>query len=166
MEEAVLDVIFERLEQRILTQGTVVIREGLPVSRMFFVLKGELESSTRGGGRMKHRRSVKLKNGDFFGEELLILYLEQSQSQKEREKKKGSRRLSPVTEEEGDEIDPEVFPKSENTIVCLGPVEGFVLEAEDFEFVCKQFHKSLNRPAVQHALKYNNLEPTSASTPL
>ena len=152
-----LDVIFERLEQRIFTQGTTVIREGLPVSRMFFVLKGELESSTMGGGRMKHRRSVRLKNGDFFGEELLILYLEQSQSQrdKEKEKKKGSRRISSANEEEGDEIDPEVFPRSENTIVCLGPVEGFVLEAADLEFVCKQFHKSLNRPAVQHALKYS-----------
>eukprot|EP00271_Cylindrocystis_brebissonii_P009102 TRINITY_DN23752_c0_g1_i1.p1 TRINITY_DN23752_c0_g1~~TRINITY_DN23752_c0_g1_i1.p1 ORF type:complete len:1143 (+),score=181.38 TRINITY_DN23752_c0_g1_i1:629-4057(+) len=88
MEDTVLDVICARLTQRIYIDGTVVIREGVPVSRMFFVLKGELESTTTGGGRTGFFNRITLSNGDMFGEELLIAYLEQAATAGQRRRRR------------------------------------------------------------------------------
>lgn len=48
----------------------------------------------------------------------------------------------------------DILPNSERTVTCIGPVEGFSLEAEDLEFMCRQFSKTLLSDEVQRALKW------------
>ncbi|CAI5537282.1 unnamed protein product [Closterium sp. Naga37s-1] len=76
MEPQVLDAFCEKLRQQLYIEGTVILKEGYPVSRLFFVLRGQLESYTTIGGRAGFVDSVLLGKGDFLGEELLVEYLE------------------------------------------------------------------------------------------
>lgn len=47
----------------------------------------------------------------------------------------------------------DALPRSERSVRCLGPVDGFTLEAEDIDYVCTQFFKDLQGENVQRALK-------------
>lgn len=47
----------------------------------------------------------------------------------------------------------DALPRSERSVRCLGPVDGFTLEAEDIDYVCTQFYKDLQGDNVQRALK-------------
>ncbi|CAI7872363.1 unnamed protein product, partial [Closterium sp. NIES-53] len=76
MEPPVLDAFCARLQQQIYTAGSMIIREGYPVSRIFFVLRGELESFSTFGGHTGMPDMVVLGKGDFLGEELLVDCLE------------------------------------------------------------------------------------------
>eukprot|EP00271_Cylindrocystis_brebissonii_P019873 TRINITY_DN630_c3_g1_i1.p1 TRINITY_DN630_c3_g1~~TRINITY_DN630_c3_g1_i1.p1 ORF type:complete len:1337 (+),score=314.68 TRINITY_DN630_c3_g1_i1:750-4760(+) len=156
MDEVVLEAIITRLRQQIYISETVVIREGFPVTRMFFLLKGKMVITTTLIGRAGSKEShLELRQGDFFGEELLIAYLEKTDEKvKAKQHRRELRRAasSLVLRQALPEMDADVLPKSERTIVCQGPVEGFTLEAEDLEFVCKQFSTLLRSPAVQSAM--------------
>ncbi|CAI5511399.1 unnamed protein product [Closterium sp. Naga37s-1] len=149
MPEQVLDAICERLKQRLYIDGTLVLREGSPVSRMFFVLRGTLQSSTTNGGRTGFYEEVLLGKGQFVGEELLVYFIEKYA---EVSKKQSSRRSLRRDVKVGSAVMPEMLPKSERTFCCIGPVEGFSLEAVDIDFVCTQFFTVMQSDQVQHAL--------------
>eukprot|EP00897_Mesotaenium_endlicherianum_P003352 jgi/Mesen1/3044/ME000018S02352 len=146
MPDLVLDAICERLRQRLFIEGTVVIREGSPVSRMFFVLRGELLSIATHRGRTGFVSSAVLQKGDFFGEELLIAYLEKYWQGKR------CHTAAAAAEAKSSPSDYVILPIAECTVECMGPVEGFSLDANDLDFVCAQFARELHSASVQRAL--------------
>lgn len=92
MSNIVQDAICERLKSRQYIDGTEVIREGTPVSRMFFVLRGALESIATNKGRTGFYERVILQKGDFFGEELLIYFIEKYAGETPKGRRRSIRR--------------------------------------------------------------------------
>ncbi|KAH7860424.1 hypothetical protein Vadar_013228 [Vaccinium darrowii] len=66
MDDQLLDAICECLVSSSSTEGTIIVREGNPVTEMFFLIRGRLESSTTNEGR-----TIMPRPGDFCREELL-----------------------------------------------------------------------------------------------
>ncbi|KNA10989.1 hypothetical protein SOVF_139260 [Spinacia oleracea] len=129
MDELLLDAICERLVATLSTQGTYIFREDDPVDEMLFIIRGQLESSTTGGGRSGFFNSITLRPGDFCGEELLTWALLPNSN------------LS--------------LPSSTRTVKALSEVEAFALGAEDLRFFSTQF-KRLHSKALQDAFRYNS----------
>lgn len=127
MDDQLLDAICERLVSSLNTQGTYIVREGDPVSEMLFIIRGELESSTTDGGRLGFYNSIKLRPGDFCGEELLTWALVPNSALN--------------------------LPSSTRTVKALTEVEAFALRAEDLKFVAAQF-KRLHSKRLQLAFRY------------
>ncbi|CAI6002326.1 unnamed protein product [Closterium sp. NIES-64] len=234
MEPPVLDAFCARLQQQIYTAGSMIIREGYPVSRIFFVLRGELESFSTFGGHTGMVDTVVLGKGDFLGEELLVECLERlsTASGKGSGRSLTMRRCQDVSmilslhgkgrgkgrmegahgdggysgagqgglsgggasgggvsreavccQREGlgaiDYHEPisanisqpsisatpsltssanlsqpsvDVLPTAQRSVRCLGPVEGYSLEAADVASVCKQFARMLCTNTIQRAL--------------
>ncbi|KMT02468.1 hypothetical protein BVRB_9g204160 [Beta vulgaris subsp. vulgaris] len=129
MDELLLDAICERLVATLSTQGTYIFREDDPVDEMLFIIRGQLESSTTGGGRSGFFNSITLRPGDFCGEELLTWALLPNSNLN--------------------------LPSSTRTVKALSEVEAFALGAEDLRFFSTQF-KRLHSKALQDAFRYNS----------
>ncbi|KAK9664092.1 hypothetical protein RND81_14G019100 [Saponaria officinalis] len=129
MDNLLLDAICERLIATLSTQGTYIFREGDPVDEMLFIIRGQLESSTEGGGRLGFFNSITLRPGDFCGEELLTWALVPNSNYN--------------------------LPSSTRTVKALTEVEAFALGAEDLRFFSTQF-KRLHSKALQDAFRYNS----------
>ncbi|KAM4111603.1 hypothetical protein ACJW30_05G080000 [Castanea mollissima] len=127
MDERLLDAICERLKPSLYTERTYIVREGVPVDEMLFIICGCLESVTTDGGRSGFFNRGLLKEGDFCGEELLTWAVDP---------KAGSN-----------------LPSSTLTVKALTEVEAFALEAEELEFVASQFRR-LHSRQVQHTLRF------------
>ena len=94
MPDTVLDAICERLKHRLYINNTVTIREGYPVFRCFFLLRGQLQSITTNKGRTGFFEEVILGKGDFVGEELLVWFIEKYAETKKSAPKSFSRLVS------------------------------------------------------------------------
>ncbi|XP_022940960.1 probable cyclic nucleotide-gated ion channel 14 isoform X1 [Cucurbita moschata] len=127
MDDQLLDAICERLASSLCTQGTFIVREGDPVTEMFFIIRGMLESSTTDGGRSGFFNSITLRPGDFCGEELLAWALLPKSS------------IS--------------LPSSTRTVRAITEVEAFALRAEDLKFVANQFRR-LHSKKLQHTFRF------------
>ncbi|KAL3529562.1 hypothetical protein ACH5RR_008884 [Cinchona calisaya] len=127
MDDQLLDAICERLVSSLNTKDTYIVREGDPVNKMLFIIRGQLESSTTNGGRSGFFNSITLKPGDFCGEELLTWALMPTSNLN--------------------------LPSSTRTVKSLTEVEAFALRAEDLKFVANQF-KRLHSKKLQHAFRY------------
>lgn len=127
MDDQLLDAICERLVSSLSTEGTYIFREGDPVDEMLFIIRGQLDSSTTNGGRYGFFNSIKLRPGDFCGEELLTWALLPNSTLN--------------------------LPSSTRTVKALTEVEAFALQAEDLKFVASQF-KRLHSKKLQHAFRY------------
>ncbi|CAI6008604.1 unnamed protein product, partial [Closterium sp. NIES-65] len=162
MEPQVLDAFCEKLRQQLYIEGTVILKEGYPVSRLFFVLRGQLESYTTIGGRAGFVDSVLLGKGDFLGEELLVEYLEKlSDGNKSRRSSTQIRYLgrsvtmgasASASAAALGTLAIDVLPTAQRTVRCIGPVEGYELEATDVAVVCRQFARMLATSKIQAAL--------------
>ncbi|GJP30253.1 hypothetical protein CLOM_g92 [Closterium sp. NIES-68] len=159
MEPPVLDAFCARLQQQIYTAGTVIIKEGYPVSRIFFVLRGELESFSTFGGHTGMVDTMVLGKGDFLGEELLVDYLEKIAAGSGRASGRSitlrrSIMSTPSLTSSSNLSQPsvDVLPTAQRSVRCLGPVEGYSLEAVDVAAVCKQFARMLCTNTIQGAL--------------
>lgn len=129
MDLQLLDAICQRLVSSLNTKGTYIVREGDPVNEMLFIIRGQLESSTMGGGRSGFFNSITLKLGDFCGEELLTWAL------------MSSSHLN--------------LPASTRTVKCVTEVEAFALRADDLKFFANQF-KRLHSKKLQHSFRYHS----------
>lgn len=127
MDDQLLDAICEGLTSSLSTEGTYIVREGDPVTEMLFIIRGTLESSTTNGGRTGFFNSIKLRPGDFCGEELLEWAL---------------LRKSTLN-----------LPSSTRTVRTLVEVEAFALQAEDLKFVANQFRR-LHSKKLQHTFRF------------
>ncbi|XP_078438682.1 cyclic nucleotide-gated ion channel 17-like [Wolffia australiana] len=126
MDDQLLDAICEHLVSSLSTEGTIIVREGDPVSEMLFIIRGRLESCTTNGGRTGFFNSIILRQGEFCGEELLTWALDPKSSAS--------------------------LPQSTRTVRALVEVEGFALGAEHLKQVANQFRR-LHSKRLQHTFR-------------
>ncbi|GAB2275070.1 hypothetical protein Dimus_009839 [Dionaea muscipula] len=133
MDDRMLDSICERLKATLCTQGTVLISEGDPVSEMHFIVQGWLHSYTTGGGSREPGffNSTRIGFGDFCGEELLTWVLDPPSNG--------------------------ALPSSTCTVKAVTDVDAFVLEAEDLQFIARQFRRRLGSREIKHAFRFYSL---------
>ncbi|KAK2369646.1 cyclic nucleotide-gated ion channel [Trifolium repens] len=126
MDELVLENICDRVKSLVFTKGETLTREGDPVQRMLFVVRGHLQSS------QVLRDGVKsccmLGPGNFSGDELLSWCLR--------------RPFVPR------------LPTSSSTLVTLETTEVFGLEAEDVKYVTQHFRYTFTKENVRRSVRY------------
>ncbi|EEF36596.1 cyclic nucleotide-gated ion channel 4 [Ricinus communis] len=126
MDDLVLENICDRVKSLIFTKGETITREGDPVQRMLFVVRGHLQSS------QVLRDGVKsccmLGPGNFSGDELLSWCLRR-----------------PFIER---------LPPSSCTLVTLETTEAFGLEAEDVKYVTQHFRYTFVNERVKRSARY------------
>ncbi|KAK3427055.1 hypothetical protein EUGRSUZ_F03358 [Eucalyptus grandis] len=126
MDDLVLENICDRVKSLIFTKGETIAREGDPVQRMLFVVRGHLQSS------QVLRDGVKsccmLGPGNFSGDELLSWCLRR-----------------PFIER---------LPPSSSTLVTLETTEAFGLEAEDVKYVTQHFRYTFVNERVKRSARY------------
>lgn len=112
MDNQLLEAICERLVTSLIIQGSCVFQQGIPVTKMLFIIRGSLESFR---SHDDYSNSIVLKPGDFCGEELLAWALLSTSGN---------------------------LPSSTRTVKALIDVEAFALRAEDLQFVTNQFRQA------------------------
>ncbi|KAI8006289.1 Cyclic nucleotide-gated ion channel 4 [Camellia lanceoleosa] len=126
MDNLVLENICDRVKSLIFTKGETITREGDPVQRMLFVVRGHLQSS------QELRDGVKsccmLGPGNFSGDELLSWCLRR-----------------PFVER---------LPPSSSTLLTLETTEAFGLEAEDVKYVTQHFRYTFVNEKVKRSARY------------
>ncbi|GAB4859234.1 hypothetical protein Ancab_010694 [Ancistrocladus abbreviatus] len=118
MDDHMLDAICERLKPALCIKGAYLSREGDPVNKMFFIIRGNLDSYTTNGGRVGFFNSSSIGPGNFCGEELLTWALGPNPSP--------------------------VLPLSTRTVKAISDVEAFCLMPEDLKYVGTQFKKLMH----------------------
>ncbi|MBA0877890.1 hypothetical protein Goshw_013074 [Gossypium schwendimanii] len=126
MDDLVLENICDRVKSLIFTKGETITREGDPVQRMLFVVRGHLQSS------QVLRDGVKsccmLGPGNFSGDELLSWCLRR-----------------PFIER---------LPPSTSTLVTLETTEAFGLDADDVKYVTQHFRYTFVNERVKRSARY------------
>ncbi|KAK7244398.1 hypothetical protein RIF29_39219 [Crotalaria pallida] len=126
MDDLVLENICDRVKSLVFTKGETIAREGDPVQRMIFVVRGHLQSS------QTLRDGVKscsmLGPGNFSGDELLSWCLRR-----------------PFIER---------LPPSSSTLVTLETTEAFGLEAKDVRYVTQHFRYTFVKEKVKRSARY------------
>nr|KYP58831.1 Cyclic nucleotide-gated ion channel 4 [Cajanus cajan] len=126
MDDLVLENICDRVKSLVFTKGETITREGDPVQRMLFVVRGHLQSS------QVLRDGVKsccmLGPGNFSGDELLSWCLRR-----------------PFIER---------LPPSSSTLVTLETTEAFGLEAQDVKYVTQHFRYTFVKEKVKRSARY------------
>ncbi|CAJ1978752.1 unnamed protein product [Sphenostylis stenocarpa] len=126
MDDLVLENICDRVKSLIFTKGETIAREGDPVQRMLFVVRGHLQSS------QVLRDGVKsccmLGPGNFSGDELLSWCLRR-----------------PFIER---------LPPSSSTLITLETTEAFGLEADDVKYVTQHFRYTFVKEKVKRSARY------------
>ncbi|GAB4849554.1 Cyclic nucleotide-gated ion channel 4 [Ancistrocladus abbreviatus] len=126
MDDLVLENICDRVKSLIFTKGETITREGDPVQRMLFIVRGHLQNS------QVLRDGVKsccmLGPGNFSGDELLSWCLRR-----------------PFIER---------LPPSSATLVTLETTEAFGLEAEDVKYVTQHFRYTFVNEKVKRSARY------------
>ncbi|KAF6167664.1 hypothetical protein GIB67_031247 [Kingdonia uniflora] len=126
MDDLVLENICDRVKSLIFPKGEMISREGDPVQRMLFVVRGHLQSSQvlRDGVQS----CCMLGPGNFSGDELLSWCLRR-----------------PFVER---------LPPSAFTLVTLETTEAFGLEAEDVKYVTQHFRYTFVNEKVKRSARY------------
>ncbi|XP_055801998.1 cyclic nucleotide-gated ion channel 4-like isoform X2 [Solanum dulcamara] len=126
MDNLVLENICDRVKSLIFTKGETITREGDPVQRMLFIVRGHLQSS------QVLRDGVKsccmLGPGNFSGDELLSWCLRK-----------------PFVER---------LPPSSSSLVTLETTEAFGLEADDVKYVTQHFRYTFVNEKVKRSARY------------
>ncbi|KAK8947023.1 Cyclic nucleotide-gated ion channel 4 [Platanthera zijinensis] len=126
MDELVLENICDRVKSLVLPKGETVMREGDPVQRMIFIVRGHLQSSQL--LREGLQSSCMLGPGNFTGDELLTWCLRR-----------------PFVEQ---------LPPSSSTLVTLETAEAFGLEAADVKYVTQHFRHTFLNDRVRRSARY------------
>ncbi|KAK6946777.1 Cyclic nucleotide-binding domain [Dillenia turbinata] len=126
VDDLVLENICDRVKSLIFPKGETITREGDPVQRMLFIVRGHLESSQVLRDGVKS--CCKLGPGNFSGDELLSWCLRR-----------------PFIER---------LPPSTSTLVTIETTEAFGLEAEDVKFVTQHFRYTFLNEKVKRISRY------------
>ncbi|PSS06176.1 Cyclic nucleotide-gated ion channel like [Actinidia chinensis var. chinensis] len=126
MDNLVLENICDRVKSLIFTKGETITREGDPVQRMLFIVRGHLQSSQILRDGVKS--CCMLGPGNFSGDELLSWCLRR-----------------PFVER---------LPPSSSTLVTLETTEAFGLEAEDVKYVTQHFRYTFVNEKVKRSARY------------
>ncbi|TKW17126.1 hypothetical protein SEVIR_5G345300v4 [Setaria viridis] len=126
MDDLVLENICDRVKSLIFPKGEVIVREGDPVRRMLFIVRGHLQSSQalRNGGTS----CCTLGPGNFSGDELLSWCLRR-----------------PFMER---------LPASSSTLATLESTEAFGLDAADVKYVTQHFRYTFTNDRVRRSARY------------
>ncbi|XP_058218433.1 cyclic nucleotide-gated ion channel 4 [Rhododendron vialii] len=126
MDNLVLENICDRVKSLIFTKGETITREGDPVQRMLFIVRGHLQSSQvlRDGVES----CCMLGPGNFSGDELLSWCLRR-----------------PFVER---------LPPSSSSLVTVGTTEAFGLESEDVKYVTQHFRYTFVNEKVKRSARY------------
>ncbi|XP_047334566.1 cyclic nucleotide-gated ion channel 4 [Impatiens glandulifera] len=126
MDNLVLENICDRVKSLIFTKGETITKEGDPVQRMIFIVRGHLQSSQvlRDGVES----CCMLGPGNFSGDELLSWCLRR-----------------PFVER---------LPPSSSTLVTLETTEAFGLEASDLKYVTQHFRYTFINEKVKRSARY------------
>ncbi|CAO2197370.1 unnamed protein product [Urochloa humidicola] len=126
MDDLVLENICDRVKSLIFPKGEVIVREGDPVQRMLFIVRGHLQSSQalRNGGTS----CCTLGPGNFSGDELLSWCLRR-----------------PFLER---------LPASSSTLATLESTEAFGLDAADVKYVTRHFRYTFTNDKVRRSARY------------
>lgn len=126
MDNLVLDNICDRLRPHLFIKGETVIREGDPVQRMLFVVRGHLHSSHQ---LSNGQPSIcYLGPGNFCGDELLSWCLRR-----------------PFVER---------MPPSSATLTSIDSTEAFGLEAQDLKYVTEHFRFNFENENLKRTARY------------
>ncbi|XP_057506800.1 cyclic nucleotide-gated ion channel 4-like [Actinidia eriantha] len=126
MDNLVLENICDRVKSLIFTKGETITREGDPVQRMLFIVRGHLQSSQILRDGVKS--CCMLGPGNFSGDELLSWCLRR-----------------PFVER---------LPPSSSTLITLETTEAFGLEAEDVKYVTQHFRYTFVSEKVKRSARY------------
>ncbi|XP_024966244.1 cyclic nucleotide-gated ion channel 4-like [Cynara cardunculus var. scolymus] len=126
MDNLVLENICDRVKPLIFTRGETITREGDPVQRMLFIVRGHLQSSQYLRDGVKS--CCMLGPGNFSGDELLSWCL-----------------TRPFVER---------LPPSSSTLVTLETIEAFGLDAEDLKYVTQHFRYTFVNEKVNMSARY------------
>ncbi|KAE8814610.1 cyclic nucleotide-gated ion channel 4 [Hordeum vulgare] len=126
MDDLVLENMCDRVRSLIYPKGETIVREGDPVQRMVFIVRGHLQCSQelRNGGTS----CCMLGPGNFTGDELLPWCLRR-----------------PFAER---------LPASSSTLVTLESTEVFGLEAADVKYVTQHFRYTFTNERVRRSARY------------
>ncbi|KAF0917161.1 hypothetical protein E2562_016957 [Oryza meyeriana var. granulata] len=126
MDDLVLENICDRVKSLVFPKGEVIVREGDPVQRMLFIVRGHLQSSQvlRNGATS----CCTLGPGNFSGDELLSWCM-----------------WRPFLER---------LPASSSTLVTLESTEAFGLEAADVKYVTQHFRYTFTNDKVRRSARY------------
>lgn len=126
MDDLVLENICDRVKSLIFTKGETISKEGDPVQRMLFIVRGHLQSSQFLRDGVKS--CCMLGPGNFSGDELLSWCLRK-----------------PFIER---------LPPSSSTLITLETTEAFGLEAEDVKYVTQHFRYTFVNEKVKRSARY------------
>ncbi|XP_057528434.1 cyclic nucleotide-gated ion channel 4 [Amaranthus tricolor] len=126
MDELVLENICDRVKSLVFTKGETITKEGDPVQRMLFIVRGHLQSSQFLRDGVKS--CCMLGPGNFSGDELLSWCLRR-----------------PFIER---------LPPSSSTLITLETTEAFGLEAEDVKYVTQHFRYTFVNEKVKRSARY------------
>ncbi|KAM0823398.1 hypothetical protein ACQ4PT_070904 [Festuca glaucescens] len=126
MDELVLENMCDRVKSLIYPKGETIVREGDPVQRMLFIVRGHLQCSQelRNGATSR----CTLGPGNFTGDELLSWCLRR-----------------PFAER---------LPASSSTLVTMESTEVFGLEAADVKYVTQHFRYTFTNDKVRRSARY------------
>lgn len=126
LDDLVLDNICDRVKPLVFSKDEKIIREGDPVPRMVFVVKGRVKSS-QSLGRGATATSV-LHPGGFLGDELLSWCLRR-----------------PFVDR---------LPASSATFACVDAIEAFGLDAAHLRFITDHFRYSFSNDRLKWTVRY------------
>eukprot|EP01018_Ginkgo_biloba_P037518 Gb_41576 [translate_table: standard] len=126
MDDLILDNICDRVKSLLITKGEKILREGDPVQRMLFIVRGHLQSTQKLSKGLES--SCMLGPGNFCGDELLSWCLRK-----------------PFLER---------LPPSSATFTSLEATEAFGLDAQDLKYVTEHFRYKFANENLRRTARY------------
>ncbi|GLJ12938.1 hypothetical protein SUGI_0201150 [Cryptomeria japonica] len=126
MDDLILDNICDRVKPLLFTKGEKILREGDPVQRMLYIVRGHLQSSQRLSKGLVS--TCMLGPGNFCGDELLSWCLRK-----------------PFLER---------LPPSSATFTSLEATEAFGLDAQDLKYVTEHFRYKFANERLKRTARY------------
>ncbi|KAK6928134.1 Ion transport domain [Dillenia turbinata] len=126
LDDLILDNICDRVKPCVFTKDEKIIREGDPVQRMMFIVRGRIKSSQRlSKGNVA---TSMLEPGSFFGDELLSWCLRR-----------------PFIDR---------LPASSATFVCMESTEAFGLAADHLRYITEHFRYKFANESLKRTARY------------
>ncbi|KAJ0982042.1 hypothetical protein J5N97_010297 [Dioscorea zingiberensis] len=126
LDDIILDNICDRVKHIVFSKDEKIVREGDPVQRMVFVVKGHIKSSQCLSKGMK--ATCMLGPGNFLGDELLSWCLRR-----------------PFIDR---------LPASSATFECADPTEAFGLDAKDLKYITQHFRYKFANERLKRTARY------------
>ncbi|PON60004.1 Voltage dependent potassium channel [Parasponia andersonii] len=126
LDDLILDNICDRLRPLVYSKGEKIVREGDPIQRMVFVVRGRLNRSQ--GLSKGFLATSALESGGFFGDELLSWCLRR-----------------PFVNR---------LPASSATFTCVEPIEAFGINADDLRYIISHFRYRFASEKLKRTARY------------